>query len=211
MNSLTANLHLLMVPFYRPTAARHKILIERRAFPSDTVGASLIRIFYLSLLPQVCNGVAAAVPRVWFEVADRARTSTKYATDVEIKGKEPDVTSSRQTNTHSVSKIFCIPSRKKATRLRLWCSLACSNTFSLLQRSPSLIFVLRYYTGQFFDIRTITESAHKKGCMVGWDLAHAVGNVPLQLHDWNVDFAAWCSYKYAKENTERHRSTLRLV
>jgi kynureninase len=55
---------------------------------------------------------------------------------------------------------------------------------------------VQYYTGQFFDIKAITAHAQTKGIVVGWDLAHAVGNVPLQLHDWNVDFAAWCTYKY---------------
>ncbi|KAG9247066.1 kynureninase [Calycina marina] len=55
---------------------------------------------------------------------------------------------------------------------------------------------IQYYTGQFFDIKTITTYAQSKGLLVGWDLAHAAGNVPLELHDWNVDFAAWCTYKY---------------
>lgn len=55
---------------------------------------------------------------------------------------------------------------------------------------------IQFYTGQLFDIETITAEGHKKGIVVGWDLAHAVGNVPLQLHHWQVDFAAWCSYKY---------------
>jgi len=55
---------------------------------------------------------------------------------------------------------------------------------------------IQFYTGQFFDMATITAHAQKKGIVVGWDLAHAVGNVPLQLHDWNVDFAVWCNYKY---------------
>lgn len=55
---------------------------------------------------------------------------------------------------------------------------------------------IQFYTGQFFDIKTITEYAHSLGITIGWDLAHAAGNVPLQLHDWNVDFAAWCTYKY---------------
>ncbi|RDW84497.1 kynureninase-2 [Coleophoma cylindrospora] len=55
---------------------------------------------------------------------------------------------------------------------------------------------IQYYTGQLFDIKTITAYAQSKGLIIGWDLAHAAGNVPLQLHDWNADFAAWCTYKY---------------
>jgi len=55
---------------------------------------------------------------------------------------------------------------------------------------------LNYYTGQVYDMRAITQTAHEHGLLVGFDLAHAIGNVPLQLHDWDVDFATWCSYKY---------------
>lgn len=55
---------------------------------------------------------------------------------------------------------------------------------------------IQFYTGQYFDIKTITAYAQSKGILVCWDLAHAAGNVPLRLHDWNVDFAAWCNYKY---------------
>src|SRR3569833_1440590 len=55
---------------------------------------------------------------------------------------------------------------------------------------------LQYYSGQVFDIPRITKYAQDRGITVGWDLAHAAGNIPLRLHDWNVDFAAWCTYKY---------------
>ncbi|CAF0746055.1 unnamed protein product [Rotaria sordida] len=65
-------------------------------------------------------------------------------------------------------------------------------------QSIALVFLsgVQYFTGQLFDIETITRTAQQYGCVVGWDLAHAVGNIPLKLHDWNVDFATFCSYKY---------------
>lgn len=64
--------------------------------------------------------------------------------------------------------------------------------------STTLILLpgVQYYTGQYLDIERITSYAHDLDLLIGWDLAHAVGNVPLQLDEWNVDFAVWCNYKY---------------
>ena len=59
-----------------------------------------------------------------------------------------------------------------------------------------LLGAVQYYSGQFFDVKAITHAAHQVGAFAGFDLAHAIGNVPLALHDHNVDFAVWCSYKY---------------
>jgi kynureninase len=69
--------------------------------------------------------------------------------------------------------------------------------------STALILLpgIQYYTGQYFDIKKITAHAHSKGILIGWDCAHAVGNVELQLHDWEVDFAAWCHYKYVNSGS----------
>ena len=76
---------------------------------------------------------------------------------------------------------------------------------------------IQYFTGQLFDIPQITKVAQEMGCVVGWDLAHAAGNVKLNLHDWNVDFAAWCSYKvthtvagvefYSRPDSKHHFET----
>lgn len=64
--------------------------------------------------------------------------------------------------------------------------------------STALILLpgIQYYTGQYLDIEKITAHAHTHGLIIGWDLAHAVGNVDVQLHEWGADFAAWCNYKY---------------
>jgi kynureninase len=144
MNALTVNLHLLLLSFYRPGAARYKIIMEAGAFPSD-----------------------------------------QYALETQAKwhGLDPDNT------------IIEISPREGEKLIREEDILA-----AIHQHGDTLALVLfggiNYYTGQLFDISGITAAAHKVGALAGFDLAHAVGNVPLQLHDWDVDFAVWCSYKY---------------
>ena len=144
MNHLTANLHLLMVSFYRPTAERYKIIMEAGAFPSD---------MYAMESQVKFHGYA-------YEDAV-----------VEVRPRDGENT----LRTEDILDII----REHGDQVALV-------MFSGVQ----------YYTGQFFDLEQITKVGHEVGAIVGFDLAHAAGNVPLQLHDWDVDFATWCSYKY---------------
>ena len=80
-------------------------------------------------------------------------------------------------------------------------NISTSHVFSVIDKhasSAALILLpgIQYYTGQCFNIKRITDHAHSHGIISGWDLAHAVGNVDLELHNWDVDFAVWCNYKY---------------
>lgn len=144
MNSLTVNLHLLLVSFYRPTASRYRVLIERGAFPSDEYAvASQVRLH--GLVPH--DALLHAEARTG---EDLLRTDDI----LELIGKHRD-------------------------------SLA-------LVLLPGV----QYRTGQVLDMARITAAARAVGAAVGWDLAHAVGNVPLELGEWDPDFAVWCSYKY---------------
>ncbi|KAG9285392.1 hypothetical protein G9A89_010867 [Geosiphon pyriformis] len=144
MNTLTSNLHLLMVSFYTPTKDRYKILIEEKAFPSD-----------------------------------------QYAIESQLRfhGHQPSdalITVKSHSGAHTLENQDIIDLiNKEGDKIAV-----------------VLLSAVQYYTGQFFHIEKITKAAHKKGCIVALDLAHAVGNVVLRLHDWKVDFAVWCSYKY---------------
>ncbi len=144
MNSLTVNLHLLMVSFYRPTQQRFKIITEAGAFPSD-----------------------------------------QYALETQVRfhGFDPD------------EAIIELAPRAGEHLLRTEDIL---ETIDRQGEQLALVMMggVQYFTGQLFDMKTITDAGHAAGATVGFDLAHAAGNVPLQLHDWNVDFAVWCTYKY---------------
>ena len=144
MNSLTVNLHLMMVSFYRPTRERPAILIERNAFPSDRY---------------------AVESQVRFHGFDPATAL------IELEGDEPNGTISTAAIERALDQ--------HGSRVAL-----------------VMLAGVQYLTGQVFDLRHVAELARRKGCMVGFDLAHAVGNVPVNLHDSGADFAIWCSYKY---------------
>ncbi len=144
MNSLTVNLHLLMVSFYRPTPTRHKVLIEGHAFPSDHFAVE---------------------------------------SQIQQRGLDP------------ATSLVVLDPRPGEVTLRPDDILA-----TIAEHGDSLALILlpgvQYYTGQVLPMAEITRAGHEVGATVGFDLAHAVGNVELDLHHWGVDFAAWCTYKY---------------
>jgi kynureninase len=141
MNTLTVNLHLLMVAFYRPTADRFKVVIESGAFPSDD-----------------------------YVVASQVR----------LHGFDP-------------SKVIVRVAPRPGEQL-----LRTEDIIAALDDSVAVVLLpgINFRSGQLFDMKTITTAVHDCGAFALWDLAHAAGNVELALHHWDVDGAAWCTYKY---------------
>ena len=144
MNSLTVNLHLLMLTFYRPTPQRFKIIMEAGAFPSDQYA------------------IETQVKQYGFDPAEAV---------IEIAPREGEKTIAAE-------------------------DLLAAIEINKSQLAMVMLGGINYYTGQLFDLSSITTATHAAGAIAGFDLAHAVGNVDLRLHEWNVDFAVWCSYKY---------------
>jgi len=144
MNSLTVNLHLLMVSFYRPSGRRNKIIYEANCFGSD-----------------------------YFAFESQAR----------LHGLEPS------------EVLLPLATREGEETLRT------EDILKAIEKAGDTLAVIcfgtvQYYSGQFFDVPTITAATQKVGAAALWDCAHAVGNLDLQLHDWGVDGACWCTYKY---------------
>ncbi|GAA4886581.1 kynureninase [Ferrimonas pelagia] len=144
MNSLTTNLHLLFVSFYRPTATRFKILCEGKAFPSDRYLLET-QVQFHGLRPE--EAIIEIFPR-----------------DGEHCLRQEDIEAAIREHGDELALLF--------------------------------LGGVNYFTGQWFDLAALTAVAHEVGAFAGFDLAHAVGNLPMALHEWQVDFAAWCSYKY---------------
>jgi kynureninase len=144
MNSLTVNLHLMMVSFFRPGATRNRVLIEKSAFPSDRY-AVVSQLAFHGLNPA--QHLIEIEPRP----GERALRTEDMVDRIETEG--------------ATLALVLLPS-------------------------------VQYLTGQSFDLPPVIEAARRAGAVVGLDLAHGIGNTPSNLHDWNVDFAVWCSYKY---------------
>jgi kynureninase len=144
MNTLSVNLHLMMVSFYQPKGRKYKIVVEGSAFPSDHYAVES-QIRFHGYDPQ--EGILELHPR-----------------EGEHTLRKEDIIQTIEQHADEIALV--------------------------------LIGGVNFYTGQYFDMPAITGAAHEAGALAGWDLAHGAGNVPVKLHNWDVDFAVWCSYKY---------------
>jgi kynureninase len=144
MNTLTVNLHLMMISFFRPRGRRNRVLIERQPFPSD-----------------------------------------RYAVESQLR-------------LHGLDPAECLVELGSLQDGRIIDESLIEEYLEREGDRVALVFWpgVHYASGQWFDLERITRAAHAAGAIAGFDLAHAIGNVPLALHDNGADFAAWCTYKY---------------
>jgi kynureninase len=189
MNSLTVNLHLLMVSFYRPEGKRNKIVIEKGAFPSDQYAVKS----QIKFQENISTSVLSSTFR-WQSLVEKPSEDGTQNKLIELTPREGET---------------CLRTEDILQTIR-----ENGDEIALI-----LLGGVNYYTGQAFDFQAITRAGHDAGAIVGFDLAHAAGNILLHLHDWNVDFAAWCSYKYLNSGPggiggvfihERHVSNIEL-
>ncbi|EFC48963.1 predicted protein [Naegleria gruberi] len=157
MNSLTANLQVLLTSFYRPTAQKYKILVEQYPFPSD--------------MHAVTSHVRCRIEEL------RSMLGSHLSSD-EIVEK----------------CITLVGPREGEEIIRSEDIVECLKSDSSI--ALSLVGGVQFMTGQCFDMKTIAQTCQELDIVCGFDLAHAAGNIDLRLHDWGVDFACWCSYKY---------------
>ena len=144
MNALTVNIHLLLISFYQPNKAKHKVIIERDAFPSDHYAVqSQIKLHGFD--PK--QALIELNPREGEKIL-----------------RHEDIISTIESHRDEIALIY--------------------------------LGGVNYYTGQSFDLKEITKVGRENGSIVGFNLAHSAGNLLLSLHDWDVDFSAWCTYKY---------------
>ena len=144
MNSLTTNLHLLMLSFFEPRNNKDNIIIDIPSFPSD-----------------------------------------KYAVQSQLRLKNLDI-NKNLIEINTLEKNSCKSNDEILSEIE-----------KHIENAAMILFSgVNYYTGQLYDIKSISNLAKQYDCIFGLDLAHAAGNVDLKLNKWDVDFAAWCGYKY---------------
>ncbi|GAB5464703.1 MAG: kynureninase [Candidatus Kapaibacteriales bacterium] len=143
MGTLTDNLNLLLISFYRPEGKRKKIIIEKKAFPSD--------MYSVKSHVRLHGGDDADIIEIEPRKGENFFRTEDIIDTIDQVGEE---------------------------------------------LATVLLPGVNYFTGEVFDMKEITKAAHRQCAFVGFDLAHAIGNITMELHDWGADFAVWCSYKY---------------
>ena len=206
MNALTVNLQLLLATFYHPApgARRHKILVEHSAFHSDQYAvASHLEFcgFGSRRRRSKRRGGSGGGGG-----SGRGSGSGSGSVDgggggggknEENDNDNDDDNDDEEQEEEEEDALVVLRPRPGESTLR---TEDVVQAIARLGDRLALVLMggVHYVTGQLLDMHAVTRAAHAAGALAGFDLAHAAGNVPLRLHDWDVDFAAWCSYKYVR-------------